>query len=71
MKDPNTSIEHAIRMVLDGEVIIISGKRHEVEIDSLCIHGDEPTAIAVAGAVRKGLEDAGVRIVTLPEMTLT
>ena len=33
-----------------------------------CLHGDEPTAVNVARHVRKGLEAAGCRIVTIPEM---
>jgi UPF0271 protein len=37
-------------------------------IDSLCVHGDEPTTLATAAAARAALEQAGVRIVTLPEM---
>jgi UPF0271 protein len=37
----------------------------------LCLHGDEPSAVAAARAVRQGLEAAGVKIVTLPEMNLT
>jgi len=32
------------------------------------VHGDEPTAVALARHVRQGLEAADCRIVTLPEM---
>jgi UPF0271 protein len=38
-------------------------------VHALCVHGDEPTGVACAQAARKALEDAGVRIVPLPEMT--
>jgi UPF0271 protein len=38
------------------------------DFDSLCIHGDEPTAVPVALACRKALEASGVQIVTIPEM---
>jgi UPF0271 protein len=34
------------------------------------VHGDEPTAIALANQVRKGLEAAGVEIVPLIQMQL-
>jgi UPF0271 protein len=54
--------------VLDGEIISVNGKKMPTKFDSLCLHGDEPTAIAVATAVRTGMEDAGIKIVTLPEM---
>ena len=39
-------------------------------LDTLCVHGDEPTGVIVARAARQGLEAAGVRVVTLPEMVL-
>jgi len=39
-----------------------------VAVETICVHGDEPTAVAVAGHVRKGLEAAGIAVVTLPEM---
>ncbi len=70
IKDPEFAAEHTLRMVLDGEVRAMNGDRIEVQVDSLCVHGDEPTAIAVAAAVRKALEDAGVAIVPLTEMDL-
>lgn len=68
IKDARKAVEHTLRMVLDGEVIAMNGDRLKVEVDSLCVHGDEPTAVAVADAVRKALEEAGVKIVPLTEM---
>ncbi len=67
IRDPAVATERTIRMVLDGEIISVNGKNMPTRFDSLCVHGDEPTAIAVAGAVRKGLEAAGIEVVTLPE----
>ncbi|MFK8251339.1 LamB/YcsF family protein [Ancylobacter terrae] len=68
IKDPAVAVERTLRMVQDGEIISVNGKRMPTRFDSLCIHGDEPTAIAVAAAVRKGLEAAGIEVVTLPEL---
>jgi UPF0271 protein len=68
IRDAKKAVEHTLRMVLDGEVIARNGDRLKVEVDSLCVHGDEPTAVAVAEAVRKALEAAGVKIVPLTEM---
>jgi 5-oxoprolinase (ATP-hydrolysing) subunit A len=39
-------------------------------VDTLCLHGDEPTAVAVGQACRKALEAAGVKVVPLTEMKL-
>jgi len=37
-------------------------------VETLCVHGDELTGVAVAREVRKGLEAAGIAVVPLPEM---
>ena len=70
IKDPAVATEHVVRMVTEGEIISRSGKRIACKVDTLCVHGDEPTAIALAAQVRKGLEAAGVTIVPLTEMKL-
>ncbi len=68
--DPQQAREQALHMVLNGEIVSRSGKRLRRRIDSLCVHGDEPTAVAVARAVREGLEQAGVQVVPLTELDL-
>jgi UPF0271 protein len=57
-------------MVTDDEIVSRTGKRLKVRLDTLCLHGDEPSAVIAARAVRLGLEAAGIDIVTLPEMPL-
>lgn len=55
-------------MARDGCLISRQGNRVDVKVETICLHGDEPTAVAVARHVRHGLEAAGCRIVTIPEM---
>jgi len=38
-----------------------------VRADTICIHGDNPEAVAFARAVRQSLENSGVRIRALRE----
>jgi UPF0271 protein len=68
VRDPETARRNVVRMVQEQEVVTHSGKRLPRRIDTVCIHGDEPTAVPLARAVREGLEDAGIRIVPLTEM---
>jgi len=68
--DPAVAAERVVHMVVNGEIISRTGKRIPQHIDTLCVHGDEPTAIVLASAVRAALEAAGVKIVPLPEMAL-
>ncbi|ACB96701.1 LamB/YcsF family protein [Beijerinckia indica] len=49
-------------MVEEGAVISISGKHIPVGIDSICVHGDTPGAVAAARAVRRALEEAGISL---------
>ena len=49
-------------MVREGEVVTGTGARIKLGVDTLCIHGDEPGAVAVAATVRRALESAGVEL---------
>ncbi|TXN19479.1 LamB/YcsF family protein, partial [Methylobacterium sp. WL9] len=50
------------RMVEDGAVTTLSGRRIPVGIDTVCVHGDHPGAIAAARVVRAELEGAGLAL---------
>jgi UPF0271 protein len=70
LHDPEAVKERVVHMVLNDEILSRNGTRLKVRLDTLCVHGDEATGVAVARAARQGLEAAGVRVVPLPEMTL-
>ena len=70
IRDPEVARDRVVKMVREQAVTSRGGKKIPLRIDSICVHGDEPTAVAVARAVRDGLEAAGVTIVPLPEMKL-
>ena len=67
-REPKKAVEQALRMVEAGEIVARNGKVIKVQIDSICVHGDEPSAVEVAKAVRGALDAAGIAVVTLPEM---
>jgi len=71
IKDPAQARAQVVDMVTNQHVVSASGKRMERRIDTLCIHGDEPTALAVGEAVRDGLIEAGIEIVPLTRMSLS
>jgi UPF0271 protein len=60
--DVQASIEHVRRMVVDGKVRSVDGTDVPVRADTLCIHGDEPTALDFVRKIRKALTDDGVRL---------
>ena len=68
IKDAAQAVAHVRRMVDEQAIYSTSGKRIPCQVDSICVHGDGPTAVTVATAVRNGLEAAGIRVVPLPDM---
>ncbi|KTS04080.1 5-oxoprolinase subunit PxpA [Microbacterium testaceum] len=60
--DPARVAERALRLVRDGDVETVDGDRLAVEAASLCLHGDTPSAVAMARAVRAALDAAGVEV---------
>ncbi|MGO4301113.1 LamB/YcsF family protein [Leifsonia sp. RAF41] len=52
----------AVRMVTDGAVTAIDGEEVTVQVDSLCLHGDTPGAVAMALAVRAALAAADIGV---------
>lgn len=57
LHDPKVIAARVLRMVA-GSVTAIDGTEVTVEVDSICVHGDTPGAVAIARAVRAALEQA-------------
>jgi UPF0271 protein len=68
--DPAIATRQVLDMVLNNTITSRHGKAIPCKVHSLCVHGDEPTAVALARQVRDGLEKAGVRLVPLTAMPL-
>ncbi|MEY8841933.1 LamB/YcsF family protein [Cribrihabitans sp. XS_ASV171] len=60
--DPEVAGPRILEMVREGAIITESGKRIKTSIDTICLHGDTPTAVHIAGAVRHCLERGGVSV---------
>ena len=67
IKDPAAAATRALRMMTEGLVQASDGQDIRVRADTICIHGDNPEAVAFARAVRQSLENSGVRIRALRE----
>ena len=70
LTDGARAADQVLRMVRDGEIVSRHGKTIKIQIETVCVHGDEPTAVSVAGEVRNRLEAEGIQIVPLTEMKL-
>jgi UPF0271 protein len=60
--DARLAARNVLRMVEEGAVISVTGKRVPVSVDTICVHGDNPAAVAMASEVRSTLEKAGVNV---------
>jgi UPF0271 protein len=52
----------AVLMVKDGVVLTQQGERVPVAAETICLHGDNPAAVANARAVRRALDAAGIEV---------
>jgi UPF0271 protein len=59
---PKEVAERAVEMAVSGTVQAIDGTPVTVSPQSLCVHGDSPSAVAMAAAVREELRAAGVEV---------
>jgi UPF0271 protein len=62
ISDPDNAAERVIRLVQEGTIKTISGKNLQLDARTVCVHGDSPTAIAVAESIRTRLENEGIQI---------
>jgi 5-oxoprolinase (ATP-hydrolysing) subunit A len=62
LHDEEEAAARVFAMVSEGAIITSSGKRFAAGIDSICVHGDSPNAVAMAKVVRARLEDAGIAL---------
>jgi UPF0271 protein len=62
LHDPDEVTARLLRMLDEGVVRAVDGSDVRVAAESACVHGDSPGAVAMATAVRAGLEKAGVEL---------
>lgn len=62
LHDAGTIAERAVRLATAGELVAVDGTVFRSGARSLCIHGDNAEAVAIARRVRDALEAEGVEI---------
>jgi UPF0271 protein len=62
LDDPDDVAARVARMASDGVVTSIEGFDVPIDIDSVCVHGDSPGAVAMARAVRDRLLTDGLTV---------
>ena len=62
IEDAAQSVRQALAMVEEGYLTSLSGKRVPVAADTLCLHGDQPGAVAFATQIRKAFAERGIKV---------
>ena len=53
--DHQIATERVLKMVTEGKVSTKNGEEIELHADTICVHGDNPDAVALVKSVREGL----------------
>jgi len=62
IKEPREVTERVLKMVIEEHMIAIDGSAVPIQADTLCVHGDTPTAVTLARDIRHALETEGVML---------
>jgi UPF0271 protein len=54
--------EKVLKMVQDGKVVCKDGSEIDMAADTICVHGDNPSALALVKNIRQALVNSGVEI---------
>lgn len=57
--EPAVAVERLARFLRDGTIETIEGDVIQLTAESICVHGDGPTAPQIVAALRKHLDDEG------------
>lgn len=62
IRDPEEAAVRIVEALRSGVVRAVSGEPVRVRADTVCVHGDNPEAVAFARALRNALQQAGVEL---------
>ncbi len=65
LHDAATAAPRILKMLEAGAIIAEGGRHIPCRIDTICLHGDTPDAVAMARGIRQHLEQAGVTLAPL------
>jgi len=60
--DETQAVNQVLRMVQEGSLLAVDGSVVAVKADTVCIHGDKPTAVPFVKALRDVLQQAQIQV---------
>ena len=65
IRDPHEVADRALRMAKEDRVIAIDGTSVNINVQTLCVHGDTPGAVDLVRIIRETLRTNGIEVVPL------
>jgi UPF0271 protein len=63
IQEPRKVVERAIKAVKEETILAVNGETLNIgEVHTICVHGDTPSAVRLAEALKKGLAKAGIKV---------
>lgn len=63
--DPEVVAQRALMMAREGKVVAANGSVVSIEAHTLCVHGDNPAAVALVKTIRETLEREGIQVLPM------
>ncbi|MBN1102858.1 MAG: 5-oxoprolinase subunit PxpA [Deltaproteobacteria bacterium] len=63
--DHQAAAERVLRLAREGKVTSRDGTEIPIEADTICVHGDNPSAVTLAGKIRESLIQAGIEVLPM------
>ena len=62
IRNEEEAIERVKNAIRDGAILSVNGKLIDLHADTICVHGDSPTALAFVRRIREALEQDSIAI---------
>ncbi len=60
LHEPAEVVKQVLKLILEQEVLAADGTSVKVQAQSICIHGDNPSAVAILQALDKAFQEHGI-----------
>ena len=68
LHDASEVVERSLRLVTESTVVAVTGEIVHMPADTICLHGDTPGSVALAEALRRAFEGAGVTLAPMADI---
>jgi len=60
--DQELAARRVLKLVKEGKVVAVDGTEIELAAETICVHGDNPTAVTLTKKIRETLLVSGIEV---------